>query len=185
VGTFRAIDAIRNQEQHWYARFDEGLLFLEVRSFVTAFDDLLGRIFSERLADYLPQRVLVVSTHPAPRDIAAFFDSQFSQIRELLKPGRRRRDEARGRIRTLLAMKAHVSDDVIITEQVVNRAERGIKQKKSWQELFPALSTMTATVSGEGPTLVVRISKDNHLPAVRIVKEGDPEADAAAVVRRS
>jgi hypothetical protein len=183
IGTFRAIDAMRDQEQHWYAHFDEALLYLEIRSFVTVFDDLLGRIFSEKLGDYLPQRVLPVSTHPPPRDITTFFDSQFSQIKDLLKPGRRHRDEARGRIRTLLAMEAHVSEDVLVTEQDVDRAEKGIREKKPWQDVFPALPTIAATVSGEGPTLVVRISKNDDLPAVRIVKEDDPAAEGATVVR--
>jgi hypothetical protein len=183
VGAFRAIDAMRDQEQHWYAHFDEALLFLEVRSFVTAFDDLLGRCFSEKLADHLPLRVLPISTNVLPKDITTFFDSQFSQIKDLLKPGKRHRHEARGRLRTLLAMEAHVSEDVVITEQDVNRAENGIKQSKPWRELFPGLSTMATTVSGEGPAIVVRISKNDDLPAVRIVKEGDPAAEGAAVVR--
>ncbi|HEY0382232.1 MAG TPA: hypothetical protein VGC72_08545 [Candidatus Elarobacter sp.] len=183
IGTFRAIDAMRDHEQHWYAHFDEALLFLEVRTFVTVFDDVLGRIFSEKLADHLPQRVLPVSTYPPPRDIATFFDSQFSQVKELLKPGKRRRHEARGRIRTLLAMEAHVSDDVSVTEQDVNRAEKGIRENKPWQALFPALPTLAASFTGEGATLVVRISKSEDLPAVRIVKEGDPGAEDATVVR--
>ena len=183
VGAFRAIDSMRDQEQHWYAHFDEELLFVEVRSFVTAFDDLLGRSFSEKLADHLPQRVLPVSTHPLPKDIATFFDSQFSQIKELLEPGRRHRDEARGRIRALLAMESHVSDGVVVDAQSVNRAEKGVKQNKPWQELFPGLSTMCTSVSGEGPAIVVRISKSQDVPALRIVKEGDSGVDDATAVR--
>ncbi|MBV8371570.1 MAG: hypothetical protein JO036_21880 [Candidatus Eremiobacteraeota bacterium] len=80
-------------------------------------------------------------------------------------------------------MEAHVADDVLVTERDVNRAEKGIKQNKSWKELFPALPTIAATFSGEGATLVVRISKSDDLPAVRIVKEDDPAAEGATVVR--
>lgn len=182
-GVFRAMDAMRDQEQHWYAHFDEALLFLEVRAFVTAFDDLLGRLFSEKLADHLPQRVLPISTQPPTRDMSVFFDSQFSQVKDLLKPGKRQRDEARGRIRTLLAMEAHVAEEVLVSEKDVRHAERGLKSGKDWRDLFPALSQMASAVSGDGPTLVVRIAKSEDLPAVRIVKEGDPAADGATVVR--
>lgn len=182
-GVFRAVDAMRDAEQHWYAHFDEAVLFLEVRAFVTAFDDLLGRIFSEKLADHLPRRVLPLSSQPVPRDISVFFDSQFSQVRDLLKPGRRHRDEARGRIRTLLAMEAHVSEEVLVTEKDVARAERGLQSNKPWQELFPGLSSMAASISGEGVSLIVRISKSTDLPAVQILKDGDPGAESATAVR--
>lgn len=182
-GTFRAIDAMRDAEQHWYATFDEEMLFLEVRAFVTAFDDILGRVFCEKLGDHLPQRVLPVSTQPPPKDIAVFFDSQFSQVKDLLKPGRRRRVEARGRIRTLLAMQAHVAENVLVTEKDVYRAEAGLRSGKPWQDLFPGLSSMATTVSGEGPALVVRISKSDDLPAIRIVKEGEPGTDDASIVK--
>jgi hypothetical protein len=182
-GVFRAIDAMRDQEQHWYAHFDESLLFLEVRAFVTAFDDLLGRIFSEKLADHLPQRVLPVSSQPPPRDISIFFDSQFSQLRELLKPGVRRRDEAQGRIRTLLAMQTHVLPDIVQTEIEVRRAERGLREGRSWQELFPGLGSMSSSVGGEGPALIVRIAKNIDLPAVQILSEGQPGAENATAIR--
>ena len=40
-GTLRTIDAMRDEEQHWYAVVDERLLCLYTRAAVTLFDDLL------------------------------------------------------------------------------------------------------------------------------------------------
>ena len=57
---------------------------------MTLFDELLFRAFKQRLADHLPNRVLPVSTE-APQDILALVDSEYANIAELLKPGRRAR----------------------------------------------------------------------------------------------
>lgn len=53
-GTLRAIDAMRDDEQHWIAEFSEGLLYLHARAGVTLFDEILGDVFDERLADHCP-----------------------------------------------------------------------------------------------------------------------------------
>lgn len=109
AGLMRAIDSLRNAEQHWFLWIDEDVLYLHCRALVTAVDEILKRRFDDSLADHLPARVLPVSTQ-APRDIDFIVDREFTKIGELLTPGRRARDEARGRIRALLAMEAHVVD---------------------------------------------------------------------------
>src|ERR1039457_627522 len=53
AGTLRAIDAMRDDEQHWFNEVPEQLLYLHTRAAVTLFDDLLQRVFSDRLADHL------------------------------------------------------------------------------------------------------------------------------------
>lgn len=58
AGTLRAIDALRDDEQHWYNDVDEALLYVHLRAAVTLFDDLLQRVFAEHLADHLPRRIL-------------------------------------------------------------------------------------------------------------------------------
>ena len=46
AGTLRAIDAMRNDEQHWYNEVDEGILYVHARAAITLFDDLLQRILA-------------------------------------------------------------------------------------------------------------------------------------------
>jgi len=41
AGTIRALDALRDAEQHWHLVVDEGLLYLNIRAAITLFDDLL------------------------------------------------------------------------------------------------------------------------------------------------
>jgi hypothetical protein len=71
-------------------------------------------------------RVLPVSTKP-PISFDLLVDREFNQVRELLQPGRRQRDEARGRIRTLLAMESHAAEHVDISEADIDRVEKAIR----------------------------------------------------------
>jgi hypothetical protein len=178
-GTLRAIDALRDDEQHWFNDVSEGLLYLHARAAVTLFDELLFRAFRQRLADRLPNRVLPVSTE-APQDILALVDSEYANIAELLKPGRRARGEARAKIRTLLALEAHVDEDTKVSDSDVNRVEKGIKAGKTRQQVFPKLNPLSAEISGEGLTVKVKIVKQADALPVRLVRDGDG-VDAAAV----
>ncbi len=119
AGTLRAIDSLRDAEQHWFVVVEEELLYLHVRALVTIFDEVLYRVFEERLADHLPPRVFPVTTLP-PRDLNLLIDCEYHQITDLLHKGRRLRDEARGRIRTLLAMEAHVAEEVAVSEKDID-----------------------------------------------------------------
>lgn len=182
AGTLRAIDALRDDEQHWFNDVSEGLLYLHARAAVTLFDELIFRGFRQRLADYLPNRVLPVSTE-APQDILALVDSEYASIAELLAPGRRARGEARAKIRTLLALEAHVSEDTKVSDSDVGRVEKGIKAGKTRQQVFPKLNSLSAEVIGNGVTVRVRIVKQADALPVRLVRDGDVEAMDAAAVR--
>ena len=177
AGTLRAIDALHDEEQHWFMHLDEGLLYAHARAALTLFDDLLQQVFEERLIDHLPHRVLPISAEP-PRDIQILVDEEYSQIEQLLAPGRRRRPEARARIRSLLAMEAHVADNVIVSKKDVDRVEKAIRQGKNRAEVFPRLEELGTDVAGEGVTVTVRFVKRGGLP-VRYVGSDDPGAAAA------
>lgn len=179
AGTMRAIDSLRDAEQHWLVVIDEEFLYLHVRALVTIFDDVLYRVFEERLADHLPRRILPVSTTLPPRGLDLLIDRQYTQITDLLQPGRRRRDEARGRIRMLLAMEAHVADEVAVSERDIDRIERAIRLGHAWPEVFPRLTSLRTQHEGEGVEMTVRFSKTEGAP-VRFVAADDPE-EAAAV----
>lgn len=178
AGTMRALDAMRDDEQHYLGSADEGLLYVHARAGVTLFDDILGEQFGETLAAYLPARVLPISTEP-PGDIDLLIDRQFTQVAELLAPGKRRRAEARGKIRMLLALEAHVAEDVFVSERDVNRVESAIKERKPRSQVFPRLESLATTTDGGGLTVTVRFSKKEGAP-VRLVAADDP-TEAAAV----
>lgn len=179
VGTLRAIDALRDDEQHYLGDDNEAILYLHIRAGVTIFSDLLSAVFDESLADHLPTRVLPISTEP-PHDIDLLIGRQFDQVRRLLEPGRRRRSDARRLIRTLLALEGHVAEEVAISERDVNRVERGIREGKSRSDVFPRLSGLATAVDGDGIDVRVRITRQPDAPPVRLVGEGD-DVEAAAI----
>jgi hypothetical protein len=178
AGLLRAIDALRDEEQHWLAEVNEGLLYLHARGAVTLFDEILAGVFQERLADHLPERVLPISTKPTT-DVSILIGEQFGQIRDLLKPGRRRRVEARALARGLLAMEGHVSDTAQVSDRDVNRVLNGIRSGKDLDQVFPRLTALGTEFSGEGPVLKVHFTKRQGAP-VSFIPSDDPR-EAAAV----
>ena len=178
AGLLRAVDAFRDAEQHWTVIMPEDILFLHARGFVTTFDDLLKRALGTTLADHLPARVLPICTQ-APVAFDILVDREYSQIRDLLTPGKRQRDDARGRIRALLAMESHVADEVDMSEADIDRVERAIRSGKGRSEVFPRLGALGTQVSGEGAAITVRFTKRDGAP-VKFIPADDP-TEAAAV----
>jgi hypothetical protein len=177
AGTLRAIDAMRDDEQHWFSEVSEQLLYLHARAAVTLFDDVLQRSLGERLAGHLPDRVLPVSAAP-PQELAILLDEEFSQIAALLRPGRRARHQARARIRTLLAMEAHVDPGAHVSSKDVDRVEKGMRDGSPRGQVFPRLDDIATAVEGDGVTISVHFTKAEGL-AVRY--EADESVPAAAV----
>jgi hypothetical protein len=154
AGTLRAIDAVRYDEQHWFNDVSEGLLHLHARAAVTLFDELLFRAFKQRLADRLPSRVLPVRR----RLLRTFSRSWTASTPTSLSCSSRAAElagDARAKIRTLLALEAHVAEDTKVSDSDVNRVEKGIKAGKARQQLFPTLNPLAADISGEGLTVTV------------------------------
>jgi len=177
AGSIRSIDAMRDAAQHWMIIVPEDALYINCRALITTMDELLQTHFDDSLAKNLPTRVLPLSTQPIT-DFDLLIDREYTQISELLGPKKRARDEARGRIRTLLAMEAHVSDTVTVSERDIDRIERAVKNGTEVERVFPRLMTLASDVSGEGPTIKVRITKKEGAP-VRYVSGDDPESAAA------
>ncbi|MGC5255379.1 DUF3644 domain-containing protein [Gordonia sp. DT218] len=178
AGVIRHLDAMRDAEQHWHLVVDEGLLFHNARSAVTLFDDLLQRVFDEHLSKYIPTRVLPISAE-APMTLDLLVDREFQRIADLLRPGRRATEEAKARVRALLATEAVADADAAeVREDDVRRVTRGIREGKSRAQVFPKLTGYTSEIEGDGVAVEVRIVKKEGLP---ITYTDDPTADTAAI----
>jgi hypothetical protein len=173
AGAMRAIDSLRDAEQHWLIIVAEQLLYMHARALVTVVDAVLKRSFDDALENHLPTRVLPVSTMPV------LVNREYGQIVDLLMPGRRARDEARGRIRALLAMEAHMVDEVNVSEKDIDRIEKAIRDQKAFADVFPRLMALGTNTEGEGITVKVHFTKRHGAP-VRFVPADDP-GEAAAV----
>jgi hypothetical protein len=177
AGTLRALDALRDDEQHWLGELSEELLFLHVRAVVQVLDTVMTRAFGEGLADHLPDRALPVTTRPL-QEFDVLVDRQYSQINDLLATGKRRTPEARALIRGLLAMEGHVSEDARVSERDVDRVMQGVRGGKPVEDVFPRLRTLDAKTSGDGPSVTVHFAKKGGAP-VTFVAADDPSAAAA------
>lgn len=177
AGAIRSMDAMRDAAQHWMIVVPEDALFINARALITTVDEILQLHFEDCLANILPLRVLPLSTQPIS-DFELLVDREYSQIVELLAPNKRSRDEARGRIRTLLAMEAHVTNEIAVSERDIDRIEKAIKNGVEIENVFPRLMTLASNVSGEGPTIRVHFSKKEGAP-VRYISGDDPSAAAA------
>jgi len=148
AGAVRVVDRLRNIEQHWIGAVDEHLLL---------------SVFGERLSDSLPKRALPIATD-APSDIQLLIDSEYSQISELLRPGKRARASARARIRTLLVLEGHFDDAVAVSAKDVDRVEEAVKAGRSREESFPRLASVASTTDGPGLAVNVHFTRKSGVP---------------------
>jgi hypothetical protein len=178
----QTINGLRDAAQHHLLEISEGQLYIHVQSGVTLFRDLLRNVFGQELADYLPTRVLPVSTSP-PTDLAMLFESEVAEVQKLLKPGRRRSLEALARLRPLAILDATIRGEKgqpsnADLRRVAKEVSRGVR----WPELFPGVAAVEIVAEGTGPSLSLRLSKKEGIP-IQLVPEGTPGAAVVAVKR--
>lgn len=171
--TLSILDAHRDTAIHYYQDVSEDLLYLQAQAAVTLFDDLLGKVFKERLADCIPERVLPVSTRP-PKDLKVLIDSELSQVDELLQAGSRKGIQAAARLRPILAMAtATRSDAERVTEGELRKAINRRRRGDDWSVILPEVAQLKLETQGDGIPIFLRIKKDADI-AVRVAKDGEP-----------
>ncbi|MCV9936119.1 hypothetical protein OIU35_07060 [Boseaceae bacterium BT-24-1] len=178
AGIMRTVDGLRDAAQHWFLVISEEMLYMNTRALITAFDAYLNRMLELDLVSHIPPRVLPVSTTP-PGDFEFLFHREYAKIGELLQPGKRQRDEARGRIRSLLAMEALVTDEVEVSEKDIDRIEKAIRVGEEPAVVFPRLISVGTASEGDGVTLKVQLVKKEGAPIMYV--GGDDPAAAAAI----
>jgi len=167
------LDAHRDTSTHYYQEISEDLLYLQAQASVTLFDDLLKRNFKEGLADFIPERVLPISTRP-PKDLKVLIDSELNQVDELLQAGSRKGIQAAARLRPILALATATRDDAErVTEGELRKAINRRRQGDNWSIILPEVAQLKLDTQGDGIPICLRIKKDADL-AVRVAKNGEP-----------
>lgn len=180
-----AIKQDRNAAAHDTVTFSEDMLWLHVRSGVTIFAKVLSTAFKEALPAVIRSRAIPVSALP-PTDARAAIKREMQDLAAMLKPGLRQGEDAKARIRPLLALDGAVTGrEEAPTEVELDRAVTAFRQGKEWEEVFPGLATLEIAASpGAGAQEVsLRISKTGEGPAVRLAKPG--EETGALLYRKS
>ena len=167
----RALNSLRDAEQHYMQAISEGQLYFHVQSGFTLFRDILFDVFAKRLTNFLPHRVLPISTEP-PTDLLTLFDSEIDSIRVLLQPGRRRHQEAMARLRPLAILNSAIEDNTIQpSDSELSGVGKALLTEGAWEEVFQGVATLSIVTDGSGPELSIRVSKKDGIP-VRLVPEG-------------
>lgn len=180
--TLHGINGMRDAAQHYLLEVSEELLYVSIQTSVTLFGDLVESVFHQHLRDVLPLRVLPLSTTP-PTNIDVLFDREIATVSALLAEGRRRRIEAKMRLRPLLIMdKALCGETHQPTDAELAGSIKGIQAGTCWRDLFPGVASMDMSSSGTGPSFALRLVKKEGTPVV-IVPAGTPGITTVAVKR--
>lgn len=182
AAVLQTINGLRDAAQHHLLDISEGQLYIHVQSGVTLFRDLLKSAFGQELTSYLPTRVLPISTSP-PTNLATLFDSEVSEVKKLLRPGRRRRVEALARLRPLAILDGAIRGE---TDQPSDRdlgqIGKDVLAGKAWDDVFQGVATVEISTDGVGPSLSLRIEKKGEIP-VHLVTETTTGASVVGVKR--
>lgn len=169
--TLSILDAHRDTAVHYYQDVSEDLLYLQCQAAVTLFDDILSKSFGMKLADFIPERVLPISTRP-PKDIQLLIDSEFSQIDELLGDGNRKGLQAIARLRPLMALATASRDSAErVSEKELNQAIHRRKSGEEWKVIFPEIAQLRIATEGGGVPISLRIHKEGY--PIRIAADGE------------
>lgn len=180
--TVQMINSLRDAAQHHILDISEQHLYIQAQAGLSLFRDVFKSVFSEELQDHLPSRVLPLSTTP-PTELATLFDNETKEIKKLLAPGVRRHTEAEAKLRSLAIVEKSLNGEKVQPSvgELQRLAKEIVSGKKSWNEIFPGVATVTLTATGHGPSIDLRITKTG-LP-VQLIKEGTPGATVVAVKR--
>jgi len=180
--TIQIINSFRDAAQHDIVKLSEQDLYLYSQAGVTLFKDILSDVFDEDLKNYMPERVLPISTQP-PRDLHAMIDADFALIKNLVKPKSRRLIDAKTRLKALAIVEASLEG---IRSQPsdfeINKLIKEVRFGKMWQQIFPGIASLQLSTEGNGINVEIRITKREG-EKVHLVPEGTPGATILAVKR--
>jgi len=180
--TIQIINSFRDAAQHDIVELSEQELYMYCQSGLTLYKDLLNKELNENLKNYLPERVLPVSTEP-PKDLHTMVEADFTEIKELLKPRSRRQIEATSKLKALAIVEASLEGiRSQPSELELRKLVKEVQSGKSWQEIFPGVASLELSTEGTGIKVDIRITKKEG-EAVHLVPEGTPGATVLAVKR--
>lgn len=182
VLSLQSINSMRDAAYHHILDISESHLYILAQSGVTLFKDILLNVFQQDISAYMPGRVLPLSTQP-PEDFHVLFEREVYEILKLLQPGKRKRVEAKSKLRSLAIMESSIQGERLQpTDKDLEKIEEKIRKSCTWDEIFPGVASINLTSEGTGPSFDLRITKKEGVP-IHLVKEGSPGASVVGIRR--
>lgn len=176
------INSFRDAAQHYVVDISEQQLYIYTQSGLSLYDKLLTEVYGKRLFDYLSERVLPVAAHP-PTDFQTLMNLEFQEIKRLVAPGSRKRFQARAKLRAFAIIETSLSGSrVQPSEYQLQKLAGRVQHSEGWQDIFPGMSRLEISPTGDGLQMSLRITKTDGEP-IQIVPEGTPGASIVAVRR--
>ena len=180
--TLQTINGQRGAAQHYLVDMSEHQLYFYAQAGVTLFRDIHDDVFDRKLVLELPERVLPIST-TAPKDLTALFDQEVDEIKSLLAPGTRRKMDAIAKVRSLAILESAVNGDhEQPSDRELAKICKRLTDEEAWSTIFPGVASINITADFDGPTLSLRLTKNEGQP-IRLVKEGEGSGAVVAVRR--
>lgn len=180
--TLQTINGQRDAAQHYLVDMSEHQLYFYAQAGVTLFRDIHDDVFAEKLLLELPERVLPIST-TAPKDLSALFDKEIEEIKGLLAPGTRKKMDAVAKARSLAVLESAVNGDYEQpSDRELEKVCKRLADGEAWSSVFPGVASINIAAEGDGPTISLRLTKNEGTP-VQLLKEGEG-AGAVVAVRR-
>ncbi len=180
--TIQIINSFRDAAQHDIVELTEQELYLYSQAGITLYKDLISRVLDKKLSDYLPERVLPISTEP-PKDLHSMVDVDFKNIKELVKPHTRKQLEAKSKLKALAIVESSLEGIRSQPSDLeVKKLVKDVQSGKEWREIFPGIASLHLASTGTGINVDIRITKKVG-DAVHLVPEGTPGATVLAVKR--
>jgi hypothetical protein len=180
--TIQIINSLRDAAQHHILEVSEQQLYIYTQSAITLYKRLLQEIFSQKLTDHLPERVLPVSGNP-PIEFSALMDIEFNDIRQIVTTSTRKNLDAKSKILPFAIIESSLNGiHTQPTEKELGEISKRIKRGENWEDVFPAINKLHISQEGKGFIISLRVTKKEGTP-VYIVPEGTPGATALAIKR--
>lgn len=180
----RHVNGLRDAEYHALSDVSEEELYIALQESITVVRDVLKEVFDLELYDWLPRRVMPVSTLPLT-DVLAVFESKLEEVKKLLAPGRRRKIEARAAIASLTVLESALNEsDAPPTEKEIVRKMGQLARGEPIGNVFPAIHLLDVDVDGSGPTISLRLTKGTGMPVRLVNAEGKDSSDATVIASR-
>lgn len=183
VAVLLAIKQDRDSAAHDTVSMSDDLLWLHARSALTIFGRVLRDHFDTDLSELIPARVIPVAAQP-PSDPEAVIEREMQDIAALLAPRTRRGDEARARLRPLLALDGSITGrEDPPTDDEIDRAVKALRCGREWRLIFPGLADLTLSEAPEPGSQEVTLRVVRTGEGVPVRQVSPDEAGGALLYR--
>lgn len=182
VLTLQTINSIRDAQQHYIIDVSENQLYLYVQSGFTLFRDILSQVFQKDLYEYIPKRVLPISSVP-PLSIDVLYNQETEEVKKLLNSGGRKKGLAIAKLRSLEILERSLKgEDAPVTDRDLRKKLTEIKSQKDWKQIFPNVASIEVIPDLSSPTIALRFTKKEGIP-IHLVPEGTSGAFVVGIKR--